>query len=98
MRVRLPRLITLSGLVMVTVLEPLSRPTPVCWKLSTLGWNRTEPGTPPVPLRGTLAEAAREDAMVSVPVNSPLREGEKMTPIEQLAPEARLAPQLFWAT
>jgi hypothetical protein len=33
--------------------------------------------------------------MVSVPVNAPLTEGEKMTPVEQLAPAARVAPQLF---
>ena len=35
--------------------------------------------------------------MVSVPAYSPLREGEKTTPVEQLAPDARLEPQVFWA-
>ena len=34
--------------------------------------------------------------MVSVPVYGPLREGKKITPVEQLAPAARLEPQVFW--
>jgi len=35
--------------------------------------------------------------MVSVPAYSPFEEGEKTTPVEQLAPDARLEPQVFWA-
>lgn len=67
--VRLLRLVTLSGLVMVTVLTALVTPSPVCAKTSGLGWKATEPGTPPAPLSSTVAEEASEDeAMVSVPV------------------------------
>jgi hypothetical protein len=33
--------------------------------------------------------------MVSVPVYGPVREGEKITPVEQLIPAARLVPQVF---
>jgi hypothetical protein len=33
--------------------------------------------------------------MVSVPAYGPLREGEKIIPVEQLAPAARLAGQAF---
>ena len=66
---RLVRLFTLSGLVRVTVLLPLVWPTPVCRKVSRLGWKLTEPGTPPLPLSATLAEdASEEDEIVSAPV------------------------------
>ena len=61
-----------------------------------LGSACTEPGVPPVPLSGTLAEAVSDgDAMVSIPAYGPLREGEKITPVEQLAPAARLEPHAF---
>ncbi len=33
--------------------------------------------------------------MVSVPVYGPLSEGEKITPVVQLAPAARVVPQVF---
>jgi hypothetical protein len=81
---------------MVTVLAPLVKPTPVSAKISGLGWNCTEPGTPPVPLSGTTAEEATVgDAMVSVPVKLPSRAGAKSTPTEQLAPAASVVPQEF---
>lgn len=51
--------------MMVTVLVPLVWPTPVCMKLSRLGWKFTDPGVPPVPLSATLAEG---DWTVIVPV------------------------------
>ena len=64
--------------------------------MTLLGSACTDPGVPPVPLSGTLAEAVSdEDAMVSVPGYGPLREGEKMTPVKQLSPAARLEPQAF---
>jgi hypothetical protein len=34
--------------------------------------------------------------MVNEPANDPLTEGEKTTPVEQPAPAARVAPQVFW--
>src|ERR1035437_4033425 len=94
-REKLPRLFTLSGLVRVTVTGLLSRPTPVCGKAIRLGNACTEPGVPPVPLSGiTVVAVSDGDAMVSVPVYGPLSEGEKITPVEQLAPEARLVPHV----
>jgi hypothetical protein len=52
---------------------------------------------PPVPLKGTLAaEASDGDAIVSVPRYGPFREGEKITPVEQLAPAAKLDVHVFW--
>src|ERR1039458_1602999 len=94
-REKLPRLFTLSGLVRVTVTGLLSRPTPVCGKAIRLGSACTEPGVPPVPLSGIIVDVVSEvDAMVSVPVYGPLSEGKKITPVEQLAPEARLVPHV----
>jgi hypothetical protein len=40
-----------------------------------------------------VACVCEEDAMVNVPVYGPLSEGEKITPVEQLDPPARLVPQ-----
>ena len=62
------------------------------------GQDCTEPGVPPVPLSGITVEAVSEgDAMVNVPVYGSLREGVKDTSTEQLAPAARLVPQVFSA-
>jgi hypothetical protein len=80
---------------MVTVPAPLTKPTPVCWKVNKEGRNCTEPGVPPVPLSGTTADVSEVDATVSVPVYDPLRAGEKTTPVEQFAPLAKLAGQPF---
>ena len=64
--------------------------------MTKLGSACTEPGVPPVPLSGITVEAVSEgDAMVSVPEYGPLSEGEKITPVEQLIPAARVEPQVF---
>lgn len=93
---KLLRLDVPLGLVKVTVTGLLSRFAPVWGKSIRLGCASTEPGVPPVPLSGTLAEEASEgEAMVSVPRYGPLREGEKITPVAQLAPAAKVAEQVF---
>jgi hypothetical protein len=101
-RTKFERLAAPLGLVKVTVTGLLSRPTPTSEapeypvKSIKLGCAWTEPGTPPVPLSATLAEAASEgDAMVSVPVYGPLSGGEKRTAAEQLVPAARVEAQVF---
>jgi hypothetical protein len=54
------------------------------------------PGAVPVPERLTLVGPFGSlVAMVSVPLRDPLAAGEKVTLIVQLAPAARLVPQLF---
>ena len=54
------------------------------------------PGAVPVPERLTLVGPFGSlVAMVSVPLRDPLAAGEKVTLIMQLAPAARLVPQLF---
>ena len=95
-RTKLVRLAVPLGLVTVTVTGLLASPTPVSGKATRMGNVCTEPGTPPVPLSGTLAdETSAGDAMVSVPLNAPLTLGEKTTPTEQLDPAPSPAPQVF---
>lgn len=88
------------GLVSVMICGLLTCPAPVSLfpveKSSQLGCASTSPGNPPVPLKATLAVLEADgDETVSVPVTVPSIVGEKITLAVQLAPAARLAPQVL---
>lgn len=95
--VKFARLKSPTGLVRVTVTGELTCPALVCGNSIQLGCAATAPGVPPVPLSGTLASVCPPAAIVSVPVYAKARGGEKTTPAVQLAPAARLVPQVFCA-
>ena len=84
------------GLVRVTAMGLLTRPTAVWGKLMRMGAIWTEPGTPANPARGTTAGTAREELTARTPVAMPLWEGAKTMSVAQLAPGERLAPQVVW--
>src|SRR5579863_4629253 len=77
-------------LEMVMVTGVLVWPTPVVGKLMTPGSTERPGGTPPVPLRATLAGVGTEgDVMVSPPVTGPCAIGANATAAVQVAPAAR---------
>ena len=95
---RLVRLAAPLGFVRVTVTGPLVHPTPVIGKVTIPGCACSVPGTPPIPLKVTLAATPSDGALtVSAPLKLPLTAGEKTTPVEQLEPALRTPVHVFCA-
>jgi len=85
-------------LVMVTACEPLDEPTVVEAKERLVADNVTGAATP-VPLRATVCgELRAESFMVIAAVSAPAVVGPKWPWMEQLAPTARVLPQVFAKT
>jgi hypothetical protein len=81
---------------MVTGTALLVEPAPVIGKLTWAGCICKAPLNPPIPLSATVVDVETEvDAIVNVPASDPDCTGENTTPTAQLAPPARLVPQLF---
>src|SRR5208283_3997750 len=86
---------TLPGLVTVRVRGLLVAPTPKVEKVNTWGVSWIPGATPPVPLSATLTgDAADVELTVSALVTGPAEVGEKITPVVQLFPAARLPAQV----
>ncbi len=83
-------------LVTVTDRELLMRPTPVMANVIVAGWALTEAAAPPMPTREALAGSGKVVELAdNVPLTTPFMDGMKITPTEQLAPDARLVPHVL---
>src|SRR6185503_10058317 len=84
--------VAVPGLLTVTVCAALVMPTVTVPKSRLAGADAIAgPEIVPLPERGTATSPPNE----SVPVREPAADGRKVTPTVQLAPMARLAPQLL---
>ena len=82
--------------VNVTVRGLLVIPRPVVGKFAWAGSIWSAPVNPPVPFNATVAGAATDvELTVSDPVNGPVCNGANKTATVQLAPAARLVPQVL---
>jgi hypothetical protein len=82
--------------VTVKICVLLTMPTPVVEKLNDDGCVRADPAAPPAPLNPTTAGFANAvEPALNVPVTIPFAVGMNTTPLAQLAPAARLVPQVF---
>jgi hypothetical protein len=82
--------------VTVSAREALISPTPVVGNTIELGCTCTNPAAPPTPAREAIAGSGKDaEATDSVPLTTPFAVGVKITPTEQVAPEARVVPQVF---
>jgi len=91
-----PSAIVSPEFVIVTVSGLLVVPTPVVGKVSKPGSICTAPVKPPIPLSVTVAGVGKfVELAVSRPLNDPREVGKKTTPVVQLAPPRRVAPQVF---
>jgi len=92
-----PASVRVPLLVSMTFCAALVPPTPVAAKERDAGCACTEPAAPPIPVREAVAAMTNAvELTVSAPVTTPLAVGVKTTPVEQLAPEASDALQVFW--
>jgi len=87
--------VTAPVLVTVTVCAALACPAPVVANVSNVGSRLAEPAWPPSPVNATTAGAYVEEPMVNASLNEPFAAGVNATPAVQLAPAARLVPQVF---
>lgn len=87
---------TVPLFVSVTACGVLADPTPMVGNVTDPGWAWTDPAAPPIPTRAAVAGSEEaEEETVKLPVTTPFSEGVKTTFVEQLAPAAKVDPQVF---
>lgn len=83
-------------MVIVTDRDVLVSPTPVVGNRIDPGCALTDAAAPPIPTSEAIAASGKLTELAeSVPLTTPLVVGVKSTPTEQLAPAARLVPQVL---